>query len=47
MIGLGRVKTPIGLDLSDDRRIENVRSVKLGDISVRKFGLLRTRRKDR
>ena len=47
MIGLGRVKTPIGLDLGDYRRIENVRSIELGDIGVRNFGLLRTRRKDR
>lgn len=35
MIGLGRVKSPIKLDLGDDRDTEDVSLIELGDIGFR------------
>jgi hypothetical protein len=42
MIILGRIEIPAGLDLGDDRGIEYVRLVELGDIGLGDVCLLRT-----
>ncbi len=47
MIILGRIETPAGLDLGDDRSIEHMRLVELGDIGLGNVRLLRIGREDR
>ena len=47
MIILGRIEIPAGLDLGNDRSIECVRLVELGDIGLGDARLLRIRGKNR
>src|SRR5271170_7196399 len=47
MIGLGRIEGPAGLDGGDDRGVERMRLVELGDIGLGDLCLLRAGREDR
>ena len=47
MVILGRVEGPIGLDLRDDRRVEDACLIELSDIALGDPRLLRIRREDR